>query len=78
MEGWHTGRTTPTPYVAAWRQAPVRHAGSGEFAPHLELYTIRRTVGKLKFLAGSESGMDAFVNDVPPEQAAQRLREIAP
>lgn len=30
-----------------------------------------------KFLAGAESGMDAFVNDVPPQPAAHRLREVA-
>ncbi|MFI6639306.1 galactose-1-phosphate uridylyltransferase [Streptomyces sp. NPDC050504] len=70
----------PTPYVAAWHQAPFRGPGSvnrSEFALHLELFTIRRTSGKLKFLAGSESGMDVFINDVPPEAAAQRLREVA-
>ncbi|MFE9425193.1 galactose-1-phosphate uridylyltransferase [Kitasatospora sp. NPDC006697] len=65
----------PTPYIAAWHQAPRR--GGAELALHLELFTIRRTVGKLKFLAGVESGMDAFVNDVSPEAAAQRLREVA-
>jgi hypothetical protein len=48
-----------------------------DFALHLELFTIRRTSGKLKFLAGSESGMSVFINDVPPETAAQRLREVA-
>ncbi|WP_030419611.1 galactose-1-phosphate uridylyltransferase [Streptomyces sp. SCSIO 75703] len=76
----------PTPYIAAWHQAPfgsgVRAAaGAGvsrdDFALHLELFTIRRTSGKLKFLAGSESGMDVFINDVPPERAAERLREVA-
>ncbi|MDH6136362.1 UDPglucose--hexose-1-phosphate uridylyltransferase [Kitasatospora sp. MAA4] len=66
----------PTPYIAAWHQAP-RPDGE-ELALHLELFSIRRTVGKLKFLAGVESGMDAFVNDVSPEAAAQRLREVAP
>ncbi|MEV0241396.1 galactose-1-phosphate uridylyltransferase [Streptomyces sp. NPDC050674] len=73
----------PTPYIAAWHQAPF---GSLEefdgvvredFALHLELFTIRRTSGKLKFLAGSESGMNVFINDVPPERAAERLREVA-
>ncbi|MFS8200632.1 galactose-1-phosphate uridylyltransferase [Streptomyces sp. CWNU-52B] len=73
----------PTPYISAWHQAPfgtleefdgvVRE----DFALHLELFTIRRTSGKLKFLAGSESGMSVFINDVPPEAAAQRLREVA-
>lgn len=75
-----------TPYIAAWHQAPfgsLEEAGGGtavnrdDFALHLELFTIRRTSGKLKFLAGSESGMSVFINDVPPEAAAQRLREVA-
>ncbi len=67
----------PTPYVAAWHQAPLHHPHRSEFALHLELFTIRRTPGKLKFLAGSESGMSVFINDVPPEAAAERLREVA-
>ncbi|WP_055700826.1 galactose-1-phosphate uridylyltransferase [Streptomyces silaceus] len=73
----------PTPYIAAWHQAPFGsldgHEGINrdDFALHLELFTIRRTSGKLKFLAGSESGMSVFINDVPPEAAAQRLREVA-
>lgn len=73
----------PTPYIAAWHQAPfgqlVEFEGVSrdDFALHLELFTIRRTSGKLKFLAGSESGMSVFINDVPPERAAERLREVA-
>ncbi|MFJ1590724.1 galactose-1-phosphate uridylyltransferase [Kitasatospora albolonga] len=67
----------PTPYISAWHQAPSGVPGREDFALHLELFTIRRTSGKLKFLAGSESGMSVFINDVPPEAAAQRLREVA-
>ncbi|MEV6110792.1 galactose-1-phosphate uridylyltransferase [Streptomyces sp. NPDC051940] len=67
----------PTPYIAAWHQSPVRAERRADFALHLELFTIRRTPGKLKYLAGSESAMDVFINDVPPEQAAERLREVA-
>ncbi|MFD3654146.1 galactose-1-phosphate uridylyltransferase [Streptomyces sp. 24-1644] len=67
----------PTPYISAWHQAPFGVPGREDFALHLELFTIRRTSGKLKFLAGSESGMSAFINDVPPEAAARRLREVA-
>ncbi|MEU3738575.1 MULTISPECIES: galactose-1-phosphate uridylyltransferase [unclassified Streptomyces] len=75
-----------TPYIAAWHQAPFgtleeadghTAVNRDDFALHLELFTIRRTSGKLKFLAGSESGMSVFINDVPPEAAAQRLREVA-
>lgn len=67
----------PTPYVSAWHQAPFHATGREDFALHLELFTVRRTSGKLKFLAGSESGMSVFINDVPPETAAERLREVA-
>lgn len=76
-QGPDADATARTPYIAAWHQAPVRADDRGEFALHLELFTIRRTAGKLKFLAGSESGMNVFINDVPPEAAAQRLREVA-
>ncbi|WP_316519940.1 galactose-1-phosphate uridylyltransferase [Kitasatospora brasiliensis] len=64
-----------TPYISAWHQAPAGQRD--ELALHLELFTIRRTADKLKYLAGVESGMDAFVNDVTPEDAARRLREVA-
>lgn len=67
----------PTPYISGWHQAPFRYERRDEFALHLELFTIRRTPGKLKALAGSESGMGAFINDVSPEAAASRLREVA-
>lgn len=67
----------PAPYIAGWHQAPVRD-GRDIFALHLELFTSRRASDKLKYLAGSESGMDAFASDVLPEAAAARLREVAP
>ncbi|MFB7371325.1 galactose-1-phosphate uridylyltransferase [Streptomyces sp. NPDC056222] len=67
----------PTPYIAAWHQAPFAGADREEFGLHLELFTVRRAPGRLKFLAGTESGMGAFMNDVPPETAAERLREVA-
>lgn len=72
-----------TPYIAAWHQAPFgaleefEGVSRDDFALHLELFTIRRTPGKLKFLAGSESGMNVFINDIRPEAAAERLREVA-
>jgi UDPglucose--hexose-1-phosphate uridylyltransferase len=36
-----------------------------------------RSPGKLKYLAGSESGMGAWINDALPENIADRLREVA-
>ncbi|MGW6940482.1 galactose-1-phosphate uridylyltransferase [Streptomyces xanthophaeus] len=66
----------PTPYISAWHQAPAGD-GRADFALHLELFTVRRTADKLKYLAGTESGMEAYMNDVRPEDAAARLREVA-
>jgi UDPglucose--hexose-1-phosphate uridylyltransferase len=37
---------------------------------------VRRAAGKLKYLAGTESGMGVWINDVVPEEAARRLREV--
>ncbi|MFB6892445.1 galactose-1-phosphate uridylyltransferase [Kitasatospora sp. NPDC056327] len=70
------GRRVTAPYISAWHQAPTGQ--QAEFALHLELFTVRRTADKLKYLAGTESGMEAFMNDVAPEDAARRLREAAP
>jgi UDPglucose--hexose-1-phosphate uridylyltransferase len=63
----------PLPYVAAWHQAPVRIDRDLAYL-QLEVFSIRRAVDKLKYLAGSESGMGAYVTDVLPEDIADRLR----
>ncbi|MCC2031638.1 galactose-1-phosphate uridylyltransferase [Microbacterium allomyrinae] len=65
---------TPTPYIAAWHQAPVNR-GRATVRLHLQLTSPRRAADKLKFLAGSEAAMGAWIGDVPPETAAARLRE---
>lgn len=62
------------PYVAAWHQAPVSYGRDLAYL-HLQLFTVRRAPNKLKYLAGSESAMGAFVNDVRPEEAARLLQE---
>jgi UDPglucose--hexose-1-phosphate uridylyltransferase len=64
---------SPTPYIAAWHQAPV-HIGRDSVRLRLELTSPRRAADKLKFLAGSEAAMGAWIGDVPPEAAAARLR----
>lgn len=63
------------PAITGVHQSPTGVDGE-DFWLHLELFSIRRAVGKLKYLAGSESAMGAFVNDITPEAAAQRLREV--
>lgn len=68
---------TPMPYIAAWHQAPVRTDRDLAYL-HLQVFSVRRASGKLKYLAGSEAAMGAFVNDVLPEEAARMLREVTP
>ena len=65
----------PLPYIAAWHQGVVSDP-EGLDRLHLQLFSIRRTADKLKYLAGSESGMDAFITDALPETVAQRLRDV--
>jgi UDPglucose--hexose-1-phosphate uridylyltransferase len=65
------------PYVMAIHQRPT--AGDHEgYHLHIELYPPHRTATKLKYLAGSEAGAGAFINDTLPEETARRLRELEP
>ncbi|WP_448640635.1 galactose-1-phosphate uridylyltransferase [Geodermatophilus sp. URMC 63] len=66
---------TPMPYIASWNQAPVT-TGRDDWWLHLQLFSLRRAPGKLKYLAGSESGMGAFVTDTNPEDVAEQLRAV--
>jgi len=70
------GSPVALPYIAGWHQAPVRE-GRDVSRLHLQVMSVLRAPGKLKYLAGSESGVGGWVNDVAPEQVAARLREVA-
>jgi galactose-1-phosphate uridylyltransferase (family 1) len=65
----------PMPYIASWNQAPVGE-GRDDWWLHLQLFSILRAPGKLKYLAGSESGMGAFITDTNPEDVAEQLRAV--
>ncbi|MDX6740196.1 galactose-1-phosphate uridylyltransferase [Actinocorallia sp. A-T 12471] len=67
--------TNPTPYMACWHQAPVRHRADLDHF-YGQVFTTRRSADKYKFLASSESAAGAFINDVLPEAAAERLRAV--
>lgn len=43
---------------------------------HVEFYPPYRTAKKLKYLAGSEAGAGAFINDTLPEATSKTLREL--
>jgi UDPglucose--hexose-1-phosphate uridylyltransferase len=62
------------PYIAGWHQAPVNSDRDLAYL-HLEVFSVQRAADKLKYLAGSESGMAVWINDATPEQIAQMLRE---
>src|SRR5690606_30210814 len=81
------GEPIPLPYIAAWHQAPahegrsVADGGTDEVTLarlHLQVFSVLRAPGKLKYLAGSESGMGAWISDTTPERIAARLQELAP
>lgn len=62
-------------YIATWHQAPVRE-GRDLLRLHWQIASVRRAPGKLKYLAGSESAMGAFIMDLKPEQSAGQLRDV--
>lgn len=64
---------TPTPYIAAWHQAPV-DVKRDEIRLMLQLTSPRRAADKLKYLAGSEAAMGAWIGDVAPEAGAELIR----
>lgn len=69
----------PLPYVMSMHQQPTDggdHAAVSHL--HIELTPLHRTADRLKYLAGSELGAGAFVNDTAPEQTAARLRAALP
>jgi len=68
----------PLPYVMAMHQAPTdggRWQSVSHF--HMEFMPPHRSAAKLKYLAGSELGAGAFLNDTRPEATAASLRAAA-
>lgn len=64
----------PLPYIAGWLQAPVgQHRADVRLT--WQVTSPRRAADKLKFLAGSEAAMGAWVADISPEDGAARLRD---
>jgi UDPglucose--hexose-1-phosphate uridylyltransferase len=61
------------PYIATWNQTPQGCNGGRFF---IDIFTNLRDTRKFKHLAGSEVGAEAFISDISPERAAERLREV--
>ena len=66
------------PYIMATHQRPTDGGDHEAYHLHFEFYPPHRTESKLKFLAGSEAGAGAFINDTLPEVTAERLRALDP
>jgi UDPglucose--hexose-1-phosphate uridylyltransferase len=67
--------SAPLPYMSALHQFSDTEAQQEGYF-HVELMSIRRSSTALKYLAASESAMDAFISDTMPEGVAERLREL--
>jgi len=67
----------PLPYIMAIHQRPTDGADHDDHL-HIEFYPPNRSATKLKYLAGSEAGAGAFINDTLPEETATLLRDVGP
>jgi UDPglucose--hexose-1-phosphate uridylyltransferase len=68
------------PYIMSMHQRPT-DGSSQDYAYyrfHIEFYPPYRTADKLKYLAGSEAGAGAYINDTLAEETAKTLRELDP
>jgi len=66
----------PMPYIMAFHQAPTDGREHPEAHLHAEIYPAYRMPGRLKYLAGSETGAGAFTADTLPEEKAAELRAV--
>lgn len=65
------------PYMMVMHQRPTDGRRHAYYHFHVEFYPPHRTADKLKYLAGSETGAGAFINDALPEKTAATLRRAA-
>ena len=80
--GWTGSSSAPTARRSRCRTSPAgtrrpSREGRDVSRLHLQLFSVLRAPGKLKYLAGVESGMGAWISDTTPERIATRLQELA-
>ena len=68
------------PYIMLMHQRPTKGEADEYhyYRFHIEFYPPYRTPDKLKYLAGSEAGAGAYINDTHAEITAEALRNTAP
>jgi UDPglucose--hexose-1-phosphate uridylyltransferase len=67
----------PFPYILAIHQAPTDGRAHPESHLHAEFYPALRMPGRLKYLAGSETGAGVFTADTVPEEKVKELQAVA-
>ena len=74
------GSPIQLPYIAGWFAAPCgpdrERARDALPRLHLQVFSVLRAPGKLKYLAGSESAQGAWISDTTPERITDVLREV--
>lgn len=78
MEKYNNLWNRSMPYIMAMHQRPSDGENYDYYRFHIEFYPPYRTPDKLKYLAGSEAGAGAFINDTHAEVTAKTLRETPP
>lgn len=68
--------SVPFPYMMVMHQRPCDGGSYETYHFHIEFYPPMRASGRLKYLAGSETGAGMFINDTLPEEKARELREL--
>jgi len=66
----------PMPYMMVIHQRPTDGQRHPEAHLHVEFYPLLRMAGRLKYLAGGETGAGTFVADGFPEEKAAELRKV--
>jgi UDPglucose--hexose-1-phosphate uridylyltransferase len=66
------------PYIMVHHQANHDEPQTPSYHWHIEFYPPYRAAGKLKYLAGVESGTGMFINDTLAEVKAEELRRHIP
>ncbi len=66
------------PYIMVHHQCTAGAEDTPSYHWHIEFYPPYRAPGKLKYLAGVESGTGFFINDTIPEVKAAELRNLPP
>jgi UDPglucose--hexose-1-phosphate uridylyltransferase len=68
------------PYIMCLHQCPTLgdSADHPYYQFHIEFYPPNRTKDKMKYLAGSEAGAGAYINDTLAEDKAAELRALEP